>query len=109
MCGGDAEPAEIDRDGRCEVAGGLERVDRLERIAPVAVVLCRARGKLLGELLGGRHEAGTGVGTGCEFNRHGGISFPLVMPPWPERGPRPRGLHASVSRLSSRRRPARRW
>ena len=23
---------------------------------------------------------------GCEFDRHGGVSNPLAMPPWPERG-----------------------
>ena len=44
--GGDAEPTELDGDGRCEVAGGLERVDRLERIAAVAVVLGGAGGEL---------------------------------------------------------------
>ena len=38
--------------GRCEVAGGLERVDRLERVGAVAVVLGCAGGELLRELLG---------------------------------------------------------
>ena len=106
--GRDAEPAELDRDGRREVAGGLERVDRLEGVGAVAVVLGRAGGELLGELLGDRHEAGAGVGMGCEFDRHGGISNPLVMHPWPERGSG-HGPHASLSRSSRRRRRARRW
>jgi len=60
----DAEPAELDRDRRREVAGRLERVDRLERIAAVAVVLARARGEVVGELLGDRDQAGAGVGMG---------------------------------------------
>ena len=59
--GGDAEPTELDRDGRREVAGGLERVDRLERVAAVAVVLGCAGGELRRELLGDRHQAGAGV------------------------------------------------
>jgi hypothetical protein len=42
-----AEPAQFDRDGRGEVAGGVERVDRLEWVGAVAVVLGGARGKLL--------------------------------------------------------------
>ena len=42
----DAEPTELDGDGRGEVAGGLERVDRLERVAAVAVVLGGAGGEL---------------------------------------------------------------
>ena len=67
--GVDAEPAELDGDRRREVAGGLERVDRLERVAAVAVVLGRVGGELPGELLGDRHEAGAGVGMGCEFDR----------------------------------------
>ena len=60
MRGGDAEPTELDGDGRREVAGGLERVDRLEGEGAVAVVLGRASGELVGELLGDRHEAGAG-------------------------------------------------
>ena len=60
----DAEAAELHLDGRCEVAGSLERVNRLEGIAAVAVVLCRMVGKLPGELFGDRHEAGAGVRIG---------------------------------------------
>ena len=47
MRGRHAEPTELDGDRRREEAGGLERVDRLERKAAVAVVLRRARGQLL--------------------------------------------------------------
>ena len=47
VCRGDAEPAELDRDGCGEVAGRLERVDRLEWVCAVAVVLGGARGELL--------------------------------------------------------------
>ena len=81
MRGRDAEPTELDRDGRCEVAGGLERVDRLERVAAVAVVLGCAGGELRGELLGDRHQAGAGFGMGCEFDWHREFSDPLVMDP----------------------------
>ena len=84
--GRDAEPAELDGDGRREVAGGLERVDRLEGVGAVAVVLGCAGGELLGELLGDRHEAGAGVGVGCEFDRHGGSPIRSSCDPWPERG-----------------------
>ena len=45
--GGDAQAAELDRDGCGEVAGRLERVDRLKRVGAVAVVLGGARGQLL--------------------------------------------------------------
>jgi hypothetical protein len=79
--GGDAEPTELDRHRRREVARGLERVDRLEGVGAVAVMLGRALGEPLGELLGDRHQAGAGFGMGCEFDRHGGISNPLAMPP----------------------------
>ena len=68
MGGGDAEPTELDGDRRSEVAGGLERVDRLERVGPVAVVLGGAGGELPGELLGDGDEAGAGFGMGCEFD-----------------------------------------
>ena len=44
---GHAEPAELDRDGCGEVAGRLERVDRLKRVGAVAVVLGGARRQLL--------------------------------------------------------------
>ena len=64
-----AEPAELDGDGRPEVTGGLERLDRLERVAAVAVVFGRVDGEPRGELLGDRHEAAAGVGTGCELDR----------------------------------------
>ena len=55
---GHAEAAELDRDGRREVAGRLERVDRLERVAAVTVVLRRAGGELLRELLSERSPGG---------------------------------------------------
>ena len=84
--GVDAEPAELDGDGRREVAGGLERVDRLEGIAAVAVVLRRAGGELPGELLGDRHEAGAGVGVGCEFDGHGGSHRSRPRPERPATG-----------------------
>ena len=67
----DAEPAELDRDRRREVAGRLERVDRLERVRAVAVVVGRAGGEPPGELLGDRHETGAGVGMSCQLDRHG--------------------------------------
>ena len=67
-----AEATELDGDRRGEVAGGLERVDRLERVGAVAVVLGCAGGELLGELLGDRHKAGAGFGMGFQFNWHGG-------------------------------------
>jgi hypothetical protein len=76
--GGDAEPTELGRDRRGEVAGGLERVDRLERVGAVAVVLGRAGGEFLRELLGDRHQAGAGGGMCCEFDRHCRISNPLA-------------------------------
>ena len=44
---GYAEPAEFDRDGCGEVAGRLERVDRLKRVGAVAVVLGGAYGEVL--------------------------------------------------------------
>jgi hypothetical protein len=66
----DAEPTQLDGDRRDEVAGRLERIDRLEGIAPVAIVFGCARGELLRELLGDRHEASAGVGMGCELERH---------------------------------------
>ena len=69
--GRDAEPAELDRDRRREVAGRLERVDRLERVRAVAVVVGRAGGEPPGELLGDRHETGAGVGMSCQLDRHG--------------------------------------
>ena len=69
--GVDAEAAELHWDGRREVAGSLERVDRLEGIAAVAVVLRRVAGELPGELFGDRHEAGAGVRMGFEFDGHG--------------------------------------
>jgi hypothetical protein len=63
-----AEAAELDRNGRREEAARLERVDRLEREAALAVVLRRAGGQLLGELLGDRHKAAAGVCMGCELD-----------------------------------------
>ena len=72
--GADAEPADVDGDGRREVVGGLERVDRLEREGPVAIVPWGVRGQRLGEPLGGRHEAAAGVGAGCELDRHARLS-----------------------------------
>ena len=75
-----AEPAQLDRHGRGEVARRLERLDRLEGVAAVAVVLGRAGGELRGKLFGDRHEAGAGLGTGCQFDRHGGISNPRATP-----------------------------
>ena len=90
MRGGDAEPTELDGDGRGEVAGGLERVDRFERVAAVAVVLGCAGGELRRELLGDRHQARAGFGMGCEFDWHSEFSDPLVIDPWPEHALRPR-------------------
>ena len=86
MCGRDAKPTELDGDGRCEVAGGLERIDRFERVSAVAVVFVCAGGEPRGELLSDRHEAGAGFGTGCEFDWHSDFSDPLVIDPWRERG-----------------------
>ena len=63
-----AEPTELDRDGRREIAGGLERVDRLERVAAVPVVLGGAGDRLLGELLGDGHQARAGLGAGGQFD-----------------------------------------
>ena len=65
-----ATPAEVDRDRRDEVAGRLQRVDRLERKGPVAVMFRGARGELLRELLGRRDEPRAGIGIGFEFDRH---------------------------------------
>ena len=78
MRGGDAEPPELDGDGRGEVSGGLERVDRFERVAALAVVLRGAGGKLRGELLGDCDEARSGFSVGCEFDWHREFSDPLV-------------------------------
>jgi hypothetical protein len=47
-------PTELDRSGRREVASGLERVDRLKRVAAITVVLRGAVGRLDGEILGDR-------------------------------------------------------
>ena len=71
VCGVDAEATELHRDGRGEITGRLERVDRLEGVAAVAVVLGRVAGKLPGELCGDRYEAGAGVRIGFEFDGHG--------------------------------------
>jgi hypothetical protein len=81
----DAHAAELDRDRGGEVAGRLEGVDRLERVAGVAVVLGGTRAEHVRELLGDRHQAGAGVRVGRELDRH------VVNP------------------SSRRRRPARRW
>ena len=56
--GRDAEPTEFDRDGSCEVPGGLERVDPLEGVGAVEVVLRGVGGETLRELLGERDETG---------------------------------------------------
>jgi hypothetical protein len=70
----DAEPTELDRDRRREVAGGLERVDRLERVAALAVMLRCAGVELRGEALGDRHETRAGLGASCQFDRHASLS-----------------------------------
>jgi hypothetical protein len=63
-----AQAAEVDRHGRREVPRGLERVDRLERVAAVAVVLGRPRGQLGRERLGDRDEPRAGFGVGGELD-----------------------------------------
>jgi hypothetical protein len=60
-----ARSTKLGRDGRREVAGCFERVDRFERIRAVAVVLRRAGGDPFGELLGARYQSGAGRGMGC--------------------------------------------
>jgi hypothetical protein len=69
-----APPTEFHGHGRREVPRRPERVDRLERVGAVAVVLGRAGGEVVRELLGDRHEAGAGLGARCQFDRHGGQS-----------------------------------
>ena len=66
--GRDAEPAELDRDGCREVAGGLQRRDRLEGVRAVAVVLGRPRGQLHRELLGARDQARAGFRAGGQLD-----------------------------------------
>jgi hypothetical protein len=43
-------------------------------------------GELRLQLLGDRHEASAGFGTGCEFDWHREFSDPLVIDPWPKLG-----------------------
>jgi hypothetical protein len=54
--GRDTEPTELDRHRRREVAGRPERVDRLERVRAVTVVVGRAGGEPPSQLFGDRHE-----------------------------------------------------
>ena len=82
--GGDAEPAQLDGDGRCEVAGGFERVDRLERVAAVAVVLGRTGGELAESSSAIATRRAPVVVTAVSSIGMGEYSNPLVMHPRPE-------------------------
>ena len=68
----DAEPAEPDRDGRGEVARGLERVDRLERVSCRRGRAAAARAaSSSASALGERHEVGRRRSVmGGELDRH---------------------------------------
>jgi hypothetical protein len=66
----DPESAQLGRDRRDEVPRTLERVDRLEGIAAVAVVLRGSLGEFLRQLLGGGHETCAGGGVGFQLDWH---------------------------------------
>src|SRR2546421_2999075 len=77
------------RDGQNETSNGSSETDVNELMirpagspscAPVTNATPVAK-ELGGELLSDRDQARAGVGMGCEFNRHSGISYPLVMHP----------------------------
>jgi hypothetical protein len=68
--GGDAEAAELDRDGCDEVPAFLDRAEAVEGEAAVAVVRGGARADLGREPFGKRDEALPGCGSCCQFARH---------------------------------------
>ena len=70
MNGGDAETAELLGDGRGEVPALLDGSEAVEGEAPFAVVVGGPRADLVRECLGERDEAGAGVGSGGQLERH---------------------------------------
>jgi hypothetical protein len=66
-----AEPAEVLRDRRREVAASLDGAEALERVGAVAIVGGRMGRDLVGEPLGERDEPCARIGPGCQLDGHG--------------------------------------